>query len=436
MNDSNDGCGCFVVVAVIIGICIMISKNWSRHKIWIVISKLIDLSILQLPITCVSLPIYILDWHNFAFLGLALLFDLSIWFSLFLYQHFTSLVMLRKGIKTCLKGSYEILNSNLINSFSEIIRFAYSDSSVTRLSMQKSSIKVVRSDSVKRKFTTIADLTGVSVIIVKKRFDESEVRDIVLLAHEFGHVFHTLLRMERFMIPIVSLSYQVILLFYSIFVGSWWMFICLLPINIFLFAKNYWEFESRIEMNADITALKIIERLWGENAMHIAAECLLRLRISSSITMKRNLSQFAINNCIATLVPQVHYHIRASLIEASNKRTKEIDKDEYIDNKLKKNKLANEMLIRTYLKNKAFRHQVQFLRMDTNSGFSILMFAISFFSALYAAKEIFDKIQYQDGWYLLWISIGIIIIISFVYLKLTQIICNKKDLLQTQIGLA
>ncbi len=409
--------------------------KWSRHRFWIKVSHFIDKTTMQFPITVLLLPILFFDWHWLAIIPFAITIDLSIHASMFLHQHYFSYKKLKESMSKCLNGNLEFIDSPLIDHLKQVVELAFSHDRMIKHFAPN--IKVIKSDKIRYKFTTIPDLTGTSIVVVRKRFNENEIRDIVLLAHEFGHVTHSLLRYERFMIPTVAFIYQIILLVYALLFGNWTLFFILLPINGFLAWKNINEFESRIEINADTLALQYIETLCNAEAMHTAASYLIRLRIESSSKMKRGMAQFAVDNCIFVLSSFITPSDRMSLIEASNERSRTFESDDSLDHKTKVDKLSNELLIRNNLQNTPIRESSLNppIVMDSRSGFSLILYISSLTTAMLSLTSILKDVQYNWGWMPIWIFLLLIIILTVTYQKISLIIWNKKTKLQSQIGL-
>jgi len=409
--------------------------KWSRHRFWIKISHFIDKTTMQFPITVLLLPILFYDWHWLAIIPLAITIDLSIHASMFLHQHYFSYKKLKESMDKCLNGNLEFIETPLIDHLKQVVKLAFSRDRMIKYFAPD--IKVIKSDKIKYKFTTIPDLTGTSIVVVRKRFNENEIRDIVLLAHEFGHVTHSLLRYERYMIPAVSFIYQTVLLVYALLFGGWTLFLLLLPINGFLTWKNINEFESRIEINADTLALQYIETLWNAEAMHTAASYLIRLRIESSSKMKRGMAQFAVDNCIFVLSSFISPSDRMSLINASNERSRIFEGDESLDHRTKVDKLSNELLIRNNLQISPIRESSLNppLVMDAKSGFSIILYITSLVTAIISLTCVLKEVQYNWGWIPILVSIILALILLVTYQRLSTIIWNKKTKMQAQIGL-
>lgn len=409
--------------------------KWSRHRFWIKISHFIDKTTMQFPITVLLLPILFYDWHWLAIIPLAITIDLSIHASMFLHQHYFSYKKLKESMGKCLNGNLEFIETPLIDHLKQVVKLAFSRDRMIKYFAPD--IKVIKSDKIKYKFTTIPDLTGTSIVVVRKRFNENEIRDIVLLAHEFGHVTHSLLRYERYMIPAVSFIYQTVLLVYALLFGGWTLFLLLLPINGFLTWKNINEFESRIEINADTLALQYIETLWNAEAMHTAASYLIRLRIESSSKMKRGMAQFAVDNCIFVLSSFISPSDRMSLINASNERSRIFEGDESLDHRTKVDKLSNELLIRNNLQISPIRESSLNppLVMDAKSGFSIILYITSLVTAILSLTCVLKEVQYNWGWIPILVSIILALILLVTYQRISTIIWNKKTKMQAQIGL-
>lgn len=335
----------------------------------------------------------------------------------------------------CLSGNMEFIDTPLIDHLKQVVKLAFSrDRMINYLAPD---IKVIKSDKIRYKFTTIPDLTGTSIIVVRKRFNENEIRDIVLLAHEFGHVTHSLLRYERYMISTVVFIYQTIILVYALLFESWSFFFLLLPINAFLAWKNINEFESRIESNADALALQYIETLWNAETMHTAASYLIRLRIESSTKTKKGSAQRAFNNCIFTLSSFTTPSDRMNLINASNERSRTFKSDESLDYMTIAEKLSNEILIRKGLQNAPIRESSLNppLVMNSKSGFFLILYITSLITAILSLTFVLKEVNYHWGWMPIWGSLILATILLVTYQRITIKIWNKKTKLQSQIGL-
>lgn len=130
-------------------------------------------------------------------------------------------------------------------------------------------------------FSTYPFNSKTAIIILKKTFDENEPIDRTALAHECGHAFHSQFRSNRFETPVALAILMLLLFYYAIWFNypSWFVITLLLICAAFPFFSQLYAYKARIENEADDTALKIIETLYGPEEMKSAAKRLIKLKI-------------------------------------------------------------------------------------------------------------------------------------------------------------
>lgn len=115
-------------------------------------------------------------------------------------------------------------------------------------------------------------------VFVKNTFDESEAIDRAVLAHELGHAFHAKFRTHKYSMTTSVITLQTVTIMLSLMQNCWFPCFISLIVNIVLFYLSYAQYEVNLETEADLAALKIIERIEGNDAMKAAAVNLLKMR--------------------------------------------------------------------------------------------------------------------------------------------------------------
>lgn len=128
-------------------------------------------------------------------------------------------------------------------------------------------------------------------LLIKSSFDESELQDRGLLAHELGHSFHSLYQNKKFLIPLNVFLLLLFLLLFSMLSNNWGPFFLVLFASLYLLYNGLFRYESNVETEADLRALKIVEKCEGGDNMHITAANLMRIRIRECI-IKRSKPEY------------------------------------------------------------------------------------------------------------------------------------------------
>lgn len=116
-------------------------------------------------------------------------------------------------------------------------------------------------------------------IFVKKTFDENEAIDRAVFAHELGHAFHAKFRDHKYSITTSVILLQIVITVFSLMQNYWIFCFITLITNSILFFISYIDYESNLETEADFAALKIIEKIEGNDAMKAAAVNLIKMRL-------------------------------------------------------------------------------------------------------------------------------------------------------------
>jgi len=408
-------------------------KRFSRHRIWRVLSRFIDKTTMQIPITLLIIPLLFSDWRWGAILPLTMIVDFTLHGAAFLNQHYVSYLKLKRNLSLFQDGKYEVLKSPLIEQFNTIINSFYNNNLVSVFFLKKD-IAVIRT-KLKYKFTTIPDLSGISIIAVKHNYNENSDRDKILLAHEYGHIYHPLIRYKDFLLPIVLSIYQIILLLCAINGGSWLIFIIFLPLVYFVIWQSIYFYKSRLESDANITALQLIEKTWGVDIMRYAASTIMGLLITSSITKKKEKDQISVDRCIADLAPFLFNYDRNIYIMESEKRTKNYLIDKTLEPEILKKKLANEETIRNFLKTNDFWQSSLNLVLQVRSYVIIIIYIACLIAVLFSISAAFVEINYKIGWNSIIIFCISLLVYIFSFSLIKTIVWKKKTKLQEQIGL-
>ena len=163
-------------------------------------------------------------------------------------------------------------------------------------------------------FSTYPFNSKMAIIILKKTFDENEPIDRTALAHECGHAFHSQFRSNRFETPVALAILMLLLFYYAIRFNypSWFLITLLLICAAFPFFNQLYAYKARIENEADDTALKIIETLYGPEEMKSAAKRLTKLKIQRT---RRALESGKISPSHFTLIKHLACYLDAKTSE-------------------------------------------------------------------------------------------------------------------------
>lgn len=174
------------------------------------------------------------------------------------------------------KNKLEHIDSEIVNKYKEA---AIEIESNPILDDFPTNIHIYRLPSYYLKFFTFPIYYRESYIFVKSSFDESELIDRGLLAHELGHSFHNLYQNRKFLIPLNVFLLLLFLLFYSISIHDYLPLFFTFTVSLYILFIGLFRYDSDVETEADLRALKIVEKCEGKENMHSAAANLMRLRI-------------------------------------------------------------------------------------------------------------------------------------------------------------
>lgn len=400
-----------------------------NKNIWSNISKIIDKTVIQIPLTVLVLPLLFVDTKWFKLIPVTLICDILFHGGLFLYQHCKSYFGIKKNHEGCMTGDMELVDSPLIQQFNEVIHLAFKGYE-SRLPI-KNNIQVFKNSHVNAfKPLTIPDLTTTTIILVHKKFNENSLRDIAFLAHEFGHTFHTLMRQEKYAVPVICTLYQLIMLAMAVYTGSWYLFFATLMINGFLVKWHLSEFNSRIEKNATLLGLQIIETVWDSAMMHEAATVLLKNFVYFSTDMKKGKERTVENQCIRDVADYVSQEEKQSII--NNFLGKESDRQ--LSQIELKDKQKNEEQIERYLKQSTYKETS--FAFEPKNRFSVILYLLSLLITMASVFNVLKLIEYNWGWLPVILSVVFFILAIIIIRKLYFRLWNKKLILQDQIGIS
>jgi hypothetical protein len=307
----------------------------------------------------------------------------------------------------------------------------------------KKEIIVLLSDKSDTSGKTYSSFSEESIIVLKNRFNENEKKDVYLLAHEFGHIYHVYKRAEMRSLPVYITIIQILLLIHAIFCGTWLFFFFLLLINTALFIKFSSSFKSFSETDADLAALHIIESVWGEEEMHKAASYLIKNRIANLCSIEKgnkpSLNFFdllSMRHCIDVLSPFVDPKERNQLIKWSETSSADVLNNPLLSDRRKAKKLREDNYIRKRLnsnKDLFLRSASDVVVRDSHSLYSILYY-LSLLITMAAFYHTFENYTYSWGLSVLWI-IPIVLLVVLLANIIIAIASWKKQILMKRIGL-
>ena len=396
----------------------------------------------QFPLTLLSIPFIIRDWHTIILVPVLAVIDLSIYNLIALFINYRNNRIIIKDAKDkCLSGNLAVYDSQLVDQFRGVVikeRPPFLD-----VLKKEKEIIVLLSDKSDASGNNYSSFSEESIIVLNNRFNENEKKNVYLLAHEFGHIYHVYKRAEMYSLPVYITIIQILLLIHAIYFGTWLYFFLLLPINTVLFIKYSSSFKSFSETDADLAALHIIESVWGEEEMHKAASWLIKNRIANLCSIKKGnkpglklFDRLSMRHCINVLSPFVNLKERNQLIEWSEMSTAEVLNNPLLSDKKKAKRLREDKYIRKRLNsdNELFLNSASdVLVRDSNSMYSILYY-LSLLTSMAAFYLTSENYTYNWGLSALWI-IPMVLLVVLLANFIVPIASWKKQILMKRIGL-
>lgn len=227
-----------------------------------------------------------------------------------------------------------------------------------------------------------------AIILLKQTFDENEPIDRDALAHECGHAFHSQFRSTRFEIPVALIIFSLLLFFYAIFFnyrqGLYLLLVFTIP-----FLTQIFTYKSRIESEAEDTALKIIETLYGPEEMRQTAKRLINLRMQEVRRSKQP------SNKLVSYLSAIK-HLAYYLDETTASKIQEKTQNNISSLSSKDDEYSRGRLI---LENE-FNYILQLPKRQTSlayklrpSWFYIIFLSISLFGTAFISFKIFSETQ-------------------------------------------
>lgn len=416
----------------------------NRAEYWFVAGCInrLDRITWQFPLSLLSIPFIIRDWHAITLVPVLFVIDLSIYNLIALFINFRNNRKIINDAKDkCLSGKLSVYNSQLVDQFRSVL--LEERPPFLRVMNIEKEIIVLLSDKSDVSAKAYSSFSGESIIVLDNRFNENEKKDVYQLAHEFGHIYHVYKRTEMYSLPVYITILQILLLAHAIYCGTWLYFILSLPINMALLIKFSSSFESFSETDADLAALHLIESVWGEDDIHKAASWILKNRIINAVTTEKGnklglslLVHLSMRHCIDVLSPFVDPKERMELIKRSEARSARILKNPLLSAKEKSNKLSIEKDIRKRLnsnKDLFLRSASDVVVRDSHSLYSILYY-LSLLITMAAFYHTFENYTYSWGLSILWI-IPIVLLVVLLANIIIAIASWKKQIIMKRIGL-
>ena len=414
--------------------------------------SLLDIIVSKLPFSLLSIPLIINDWHAVALLPITILLDFFVPGLFALYQSYYAYRKLKKECQGdgFFTGNFEVLNSELVyrlNSFTFSTsllgprRLGIGTKLITKFNK---SIKVVLSDKISTRFTTILDTWEESIIIVKRWFDEQEIKDVARLAHEFGHVYHSFKRAEFYGKAFTVALFLLVMLYCAVTGGVSWPLLVALPLGLIVFVRYSRWIESYCESMSDIYVLTVFESLWGQDAMVKAAKLRIKERIYTCRQTKYGNKMGLNRGERFVMYVSINYMARflsikdcEELIAASVEKSSRIKEDAGLNETERDSMLSIEKLIRQALernKNICLDSTENLTFNDTNVILSV-SYLTCFVMACIALFTTFKDISFTWQVPHMWTVLIIAIIIFVLYQLIILLLWNMKTKLKRKIGL-
>ncbi len=384
---------------------------------------------MQFPITVLIIPLMLVNFKWVQILPITFIIDLLIHGYLFLYPNIISYSKLKNDFVSFLTGEMEAVDTPIIDKFNSVLR-EESSRSANLILANNTNVKVFKNSNVIDKYhpSTYPDPLG-STILVHKEFNENSIRDFAFLSHEFGHSFHYLSRQEKYAKPIICTLYQIITLLIAINSGNWTLFIVSLPINIILILGILYGFDSRLERNATLLGLQLIEEAWNSSKMHEAAHILLMHFVYFSTEMKQSKARRNLNLYIKDLADYTTSEQNQDIIDIFLGANSHQKLTEYE----LKDKLKNERLIKNVLINASYKESSFFNVLVPYN--EIYLYTISLLLTLVNVFWQLKPIEYNVGWLLTIVSLITCIIVFTIYRKIYSSLWNKKLIYRELTGI-
>lgn len=414
--------------------------------------SILDLIFSKLPFTILSIPFIIMDRHAVVLLLIGFLLDIFIPGLFSIYQTFYAYKKLKNETRSdgFFTGEYESFNSELVNEFKRITFesalnrpkiLGINSSLITRWGKD---IKVVISDRIRTKFTTIPDLWNDPIIVIKKWFDDDDIKDVTKLAHEFGHVYHAFIRSEFYHKAFVALFCIIVVISCGVSCQVWWPLLISLPFCLTIFIRYSIMFGSYSESMSDIYACFIYEKLWGQESMVEAAKERIKDRLLDCRETKyvkdsgqNRLDRFTMYVTINYLARFVPVEYCNNLIELSKEYSSEYTENPELNEKERNSMLSIERLIRQALEwNKNINFDsCEYLLFNHTNHILLFCYLLSFTLTIVALLTIYNDYHFDWNTIPIWIVLMISIVIYLIYQIIIILLWNKKTKLMKKIGL-
>lgn len=277
-------------------------------------------------------------------------------------------------------------------------------------------------------------------IFVKNTYDENEAIDRTVLAHELGHAFHAKIRDHKYSMTTSVILLQTVIIIFSLMQNYWLPSFISLIANFILFYISYVEYEVNLETEADFAALKIIEKIEGNDAMKAAAVNLIKMRLEEYRTQnyefqkkKRRIFKASIK-CICPFIDEKDRLDLISQIIKKNKKNYQIPNSKKKDYLVMFEDFVIDMLQRmpyypSALKN-IFIPSFLYVLCATISLFTSGAVVVYFFLKSDNINAFFDRIF--PPLFFIWMIMTLLLL---VYMVLISKLWKRTDLFLRQNGL-
>lgn len=271
-------------------------------------------------------------------------------------------------------------------------------------------------------------------IFLKSSFEENEIIDRGLLAHELGHAFHSKYRNSYYLMPINILLLQLFMLLYAIFFQYWIPFLLILSSGFYLSFIGFFRYNSHIETEADLRALKIVELCEGIYNMHVFAKNLIKLRIQEC---RANGSKPELIHSILGFSHFVSPKDRYQLLRESFDESIKYNHNPYICEKEKKRRNKFEYKLRTIIEKNQYYESVLTFKYHRHWLYVFCLLLAVYGTAIaflitYNTSLLYVLLKFYD---VLLISFIVFIIIQLLYLYIKSRLWKKMDYFLARTGI-
>lgn len=393
--------------------------------------------LLNIRLTVLLLPLLLLNWRLFLLiLPVSISIDLIITMSSVFLAYKNDIKVFQDDINKYIDGkNVKIVESKQLQNIKSYFANYQNDSINKRMGIGEKQYIIVQVSNL-YSYISHSFTAGYSVIIIPETFDETEKRDIALLAHEYIHAaFHN--TNKTLNVELLFVAITVLLIGIPLFVTSLNVFFFTWILLFFCFTLFYIKtsLHGIREIEANLFGLRYIEDTFGERDLEQVSLKLLKMRQQEFLNddKRKNFT----NKLFSSDLNQIKYLVIFTSLEERKKIVNRliIQKGKE-NNRTKRIKIHN--LLRVYRKT-VFQwkstHGIQLFPFSGTYLFS-LVFSIGFFWVeLYHLSELNFIPKARDYIVTVAFALSIMIVLLLVATKKSFQLSNKLKALWNRLGI-